>query len=71
MTIESVYECSHANKTGCPCKFILREDQSGEVVEEHTVDQAHFNDIHSWRMFLAKALIFQELLRDPLSRHRR
>ena len=39
LTISSVYECSHANKTGCPCKFILREDQSGEVVGEHTHDQ--------------------------------
>ena len=54
VTIESVYECSHANKTGCPCKFILREDQSGEVVGEHADDLLHFNDIHSWRMFKAK-----------------
>ena len=65
VTIESVYECSHANKTGCPCKFILREDQSGEVIGEHTDDLLHFNDIHSWRMFKAKTLIFKELLHDP------
>ena len=67
LTISSVYECSHANKTGCPCRFILRDDQSGDIVGEHTYDQNHLNDIHSWRLFKAKTLIAKELRHDPLA----
>ena len=67
LTISSVYECSHSNKTGCPCKFILREDQTGEVVGEHTHDQNHLNDINSWRLFKAKSLIAKELRHDPFA----
>ena len=67
VTILSVFECSHSNKTGCPCKFVLREDQTGEIVGEHTQDQTHFNDIHSWRLFKVKTLIAKELRRDPFA----
>ena len=61
----SVFECSHANKTGCPCRFVLRDDQTGEVVGVHTQDQMHVNDVHSWRLFKAKSLIVDALVDDP------
>ena len=64
-SITSVFECSHANKTGCPRKFILREDQSGEIIGEHTQDALHLNDIYSWRLFEAKQLILDGLINDP------
>ena len=64
-SITSVFECSHANKTGCPCKFVLREDQTGEIVGEHTQDTMHLNDIYSWRLFKAKQLILDDLINDP------
>ena len=64
-TIVSVFECSHANKTGCPCKFVLREDQSGVVIGEHRQDAMHLNDVYSWRLFKAKLLIFDDLINDP------
>ena len=64
-SIVSVFECSHANKTGCPCKFVLRDDQTGEVVGVHTQDQMHVNDVHSWRLFKAKSLIVDALVDDP------
>ena len=63
-SITSVFECSHANKTGCPCKFVLREDQTGEIIGEHT-RQMHINDIYSWRLFEAKQLILDDLINDP------
>ena len=64
-SIVSVFECSHANKTGCPCRFVLRDDQTGEVVGVHTQDQMHVNDVHSWRLFKAKSLIVDALVDDP------
>ena len=64
-SITSVFECSHANKTGCPCKFILREDQSGEIIGEHAQDTMHLNDIYSLRLFEAKQLILDVLINDP------
>ena len=64
-SIVSVFECSHANKAGCPCKFVLREDQTGEVIGNHALDQAHLNDVYSWRLFKAKSLILDDLVNDP------
>ena len=70
-SITSVFECSHANKTGCPCKFVLREDQTGEIIGEHTQDTMHINDIYSWRLFEAKQLILDDLINDPfIARHK-
>ena len=64
-SIISVFECSHANKNGCPCKFVLRDDQSGVIIGEHKQDAMHLNDVYSWRLFQAKLLILDDLINDP------
>ena len=48
-----------------PVQVHLEERPEWRGRWEHADDLLHFNDIHSWRMFKAKALIFKELLRDP------
>ena len=64
-TIESVFECSHANSTGCACKFVLREDNTGELVGAHKEDTNHLNDIHSWRLYIAKTRLYDDIVNDP------
>ena len=64
-TIESVFECSHANTTGCSCKFVLRDDNTGELVGVHKDDTNHLNDIHSWRLYIAKTRLYNDIVSDP------
>ena len=35
LSVTTVFECSHTNKTGCPCGFVLWEDQTENIVGEH------------------------------------
>ena len=66
-TIESVFECSHANSTGCACKFVLRNDNTGELVGAHKEDTNHLNDIHSWRLYIAKTCLYNDILNEPFT----
>ena len=66
-SIEAVFECSHANSTGCPCKFILREDGTGEVVGTHKADSNHLNDVNSWRLYTAKVHLYEGIVHDPFT----
>ena len=66
-TIESVFECSHANSTGCASKFILRNDNTGELVGAHKEDTNQLNDIHSWRLYIAKTCLYNDIVNDPFT----
>ena len=35
LSVPTVFECSHANKTGCPCEFVPWEEQTENIVGEH------------------------------------
>ena len=66
-TIESVFECSHANSTGCACKFVLRNDNTGELVGARREDTIYLNEYHSWRLYIAKTCLYNDILNEPFT----
>lgn len=62
--VKMVYECSHSSLK-CHSKFVLMNDGSGRIIDDHNVDSAHAQDIQTEQRHLFSSYAREKLDNYP------
>ena len=67
-TNESIFECSQANTTGLGVRASSCSKSTTRANSKaHKEDTNHLNDIHSWRLYIAKTCLYNDILNEPFT----
>ena len=63
--IKMVYQCVHSSQSKCRCKLVVFDDNTAELLNAHTFDLAHLNDVFVSRRIIARKLISEKVNEMP------